>query len=219
MDAVEIYRSGYRYRRRKKITACVYGLTSRDFLPYLIRSVKKCLIHSRVYVVSKSVLYVQCSAGKCLCRRHKPRLFVSTRYKCLWCPIGVQHDWQQCIYAHNYMDVRSSGGGAIPGGSGSADAPSMKCDSANISNMISPLATTQILKENNCTCRRLVKESSDLSSPREGPPRPEDRLRPAAMPALGQAELRHRVTAAVGAGAPGLGGQRLVDTIVNKILF
>jgi hypothetical protein len=32
--------------------------------------------------------------------------FYMSRYKCLWCPIGVQHDWQQCIYAHNYMDVR-----------------------------------------------------------------------------------------------------------------
>lgn len=32
--------------------------------------------------------------------------FYMNRYKCLWCPIGVQHDWQQCIYAHNYMDVR-----------------------------------------------------------------------------------------------------------------
>ena len=35
--------------------------------------------------------------------------FYMSRYKCLWRPIGVQHDWQQCIYAHNYMDVRCVG--------------------------------------------------------------------------------------------------------------
>jgi hypothetical protein len=28
------------------------------------------------------------------------------RYKTLWCPIGVQHDWQNCVYAHNYVDIR-----------------------------------------------------------------------------------------------------------------
>jgi hypothetical protein len=27
-------------------------------------------------------------------------------FKTLWCPIGVQHDWQTCVYAHNYQDAR-----------------------------------------------------------------------------------------------------------------
>ena len=35
--------------------------------------------------------------------------FYMSRYKCLWRPIGVQHGWQQCIYAHSYMDVECSG--------------------------------------------------------------------------------------------------------------
>jgi hypothetical protein len=32
--------------------------------------------------------------------------FYMNRYKTLWCPIGVQHDWQKCVYAHNYLDIR-----------------------------------------------------------------------------------------------------------------
>jgi hypothetical protein len=24
----------------------------------------------------------------------------------LWCPIGAQHDWQTCAYAHTYQDAR-----------------------------------------------------------------------------------------------------------------
>jgi hypothetical protein len=32
--------------------------------------------------------------------------FYMHRYKTMWCPIGVQHDWQSCVYAHNYMDAR-----------------------------------------------------------------------------------------------------------------
>ena len=28
------------------------------------------------------------------------------RYKTQWCPIGSFHDWQECIYAHNYQDYR-----------------------------------------------------------------------------------------------------------------
>lgn len=27
-------------------------------------------------------------------------------YKTIWCPIGAFHDWQECIYAHNYQDLR-----------------------------------------------------------------------------------------------------------------
>jgi hypothetical protein len=27
-------------------------------------------------------------------------------YKTCWCPIGSFHDWQECIYAHNYQDYR-----------------------------------------------------------------------------------------------------------------
>lgn len=32
--------------------------------------------------------------------------FFMYQYKTLWCPIGVQHDWQNCVYAHNYQDAR-----------------------------------------------------------------------------------------------------------------
>jgi len=32
--------------------------------------------------------------------------FFITQFKVLWCPIGVQHNWQHCVYAHNYQDAR-----------------------------------------------------------------------------------------------------------------
>jgi len=32
--------------------------------------------------------------------------FFLHRFKTLWCPIGVTHDWQTCVYAHNYQDAR-----------------------------------------------------------------------------------------------------------------
>jgi hypothetical protein len=32
--------------------------------------------------------------------------FFTERFKTLWCPIGTQHDWQLCMYAHTYQDVR-----------------------------------------------------------------------------------------------------------------
>uniref|UniRef100_A0A7S4QIU1 C3H1-type domain-containing protein n=1 Tax=Alexandrium monilatum TaxID=311494 RepID=A0A7S4QIU1_9DINO len=32
--------------------------------------------------------------------------FFMYRFKTLWCPVGVQHDWQTCVYAHNYQDAR-----------------------------------------------------------------------------------------------------------------
>lgn len=32
--------------------------------------------------------------------------FFTQRFKTLWCPIGAQHDWQACMYAHTYQDVR-----------------------------------------------------------------------------------------------------------------
>lgn len=32
--------------------------------------------------------------------------FFTQRFKTLWCPIGTQHDWQLCMYAHTYQDVR-----------------------------------------------------------------------------------------------------------------
>lgn len=32
--------------------------------------------------------------------------FFLYKFKTLWCPIGVQHDWQTCVYAHNYQDAR-----------------------------------------------------------------------------------------------------------------
>jgi hypothetical protein len=32
--------------------------------------------------------------------------FFTQRFKTLWCPIGGQHDWQGCMYAHTYQDAR-----------------------------------------------------------------------------------------------------------------
>jgi len=32
--------------------------------------------------------------------------FFMWTYKTQWCPIGSFHDWQECIYAHNYQDYR-----------------------------------------------------------------------------------------------------------------
>jgi hypothetical protein len=32
--------------------------------------------------------------------------FFMCKYKTLWCPIGVQHEWHTCVYAHNYQDAR-----------------------------------------------------------------------------------------------------------------
>lgn len=32
--------------------------------------------------------------------------FFMYHYKTLWCPIGVQHEWHTCVYAHNYQDAR-----------------------------------------------------------------------------------------------------------------
>jgi len=32
--------------------------------------------------------------------------FFTTRFKTLWCPVGGQHDWQTCVYAHTYQDAR-----------------------------------------------------------------------------------------------------------------
>lgn len=41
---------------------------------------------------------------------HEPKAltetFFTVRFKTLWCPIGGQHDWQACMYAHTYQDVR-----------------------------------------------------------------------------------------------------------------
>jgi len=34
------------------------------------------------------------------------RDFWMSKYKTLWCPVGMQHDWQSCSYAHNYQDAR-----------------------------------------------------------------------------------------------------------------
>eukprot|EP00929_Paragymnodinium_shiwhaense_P100422 TRINITY_DN6273_c0_g1_i1.p1 TRINITY_DN6273_c0_g1~~TRINITY_DN6273_c0_g1_i1.p1 ORF type:complete len:340 (+),score=32.44 TRINITY_DN6273_c0_g1_i1:43-1062(+) len=28
------------------------------------------------------------------------------KFKCFWCPIGFQHKWMECPYAHNYQDAR-----------------------------------------------------------------------------------------------------------------
>jgi len=32
--------------------------------------------------------------------------FFMYQFKCVWCPITVQHNWQTCLYAHNYQDAR-----------------------------------------------------------------------------------------------------------------
>lgn len=32
--------------------------------------------------------------------------FFTEKFKTLWCPIGAQHDWQNCPYAHTYQDAR-----------------------------------------------------------------------------------------------------------------
>merc|ERR1719265_2393617 len=42
-----------------------------------------------------------------------PEFFMWT-YKTLWCPIGSFHDWQECIYAHNYQDLRRDPPSDIP---------------------------------------------------------------------------------------------------------
>jgi hypothetical protein len=34
--------------------------------------------------------------------------FFMYQFKCTWCPITVQHNWQTCMYAHNYQDARRS---------------------------------------------------------------------------------------------------------------
>jgi len=36
--------------------------------------------------------------------------FFINKFKIFWCPIGVQHDWQTCVYAHNYQDARRNPG-------------------------------------------------------------------------------------------------------------
>mmetsp|Transcript_53650 Transcript_53650/g.143501 ORF Transcript_53650/g.143501 Transcript_53650/m.143501 type:complete len:573 (-) Transcript_53650:275-1993(-) len=33
-------------------------------------------------------------------------VFFTCKFKTLWCPIGAQHNWQTCVYAHTYQDVR-----------------------------------------------------------------------------------------------------------------
>jgi hypothetical protein len=32
--------------------------------------------------------------------------FYMKHFKTLWCPMRMQHDWQKCVYAHNYLDIR-----------------------------------------------------------------------------------------------------------------
>lgn len=32
--------------------------------------------------------------------------FFTQKFKTMWCPVGAQHDWQSCMYAHTYQDVR-----------------------------------------------------------------------------------------------------------------
>lgn len=35
-----------------------------------------------------------------------PESFFIEKFKTLWCPFGVQHDWHKCAYAHTYQDWR-----------------------------------------------------------------------------------------------------------------
>mmetsp|Transcript_158863 Transcript_158863/g.280659 ORF Transcript_158863/g.280659 Transcript_158863/m.280659 type:complete len:639 (+) Transcript_158863:83-1999(+) len=41
---------------------------------------------------------------------HEPKAltedFFTMKFKILWCPIGAQHDWLSCPYAHTYQDAR-----------------------------------------------------------------------------------------------------------------
>jgi len=41
---------------------------------------------------------------------HEPscmtEFFFTQKFKTLWCPIGAQHDWHSCVYAHTYQDAR-----------------------------------------------------------------------------------------------------------------
>ena len=56
--------------------------------------------HSR-----EEVLGAVCSEMEERLEGVNPEFFMWT-YKTLWCPIGSFHDWQECIYAHNYQDLR-----------------------------------------------------------------------------------------------------------------
>ena len=40
--------------------------------------------------------------------------FFMYQYKTHWCPIGVQHDWHTCVYAHNYQAHLGVLGDVIP---------------------------------------------------------------------------------------------------------
>lgn len=40
-------------------------------------------------------------------RNPKPEFFMG-KFKTLWCPYGIQHDWHGCLYAHTYQDCRRS---------------------------------------------------------------------------------------------------------------
>jgi hypothetical protein len=56
--------------------------------------------HSR-----EEILGPVCSADEEALENVTPDFFMWT-YKTQWCPIGSFHDWQECIYAHNYQDYR-----------------------------------------------------------------------------------------------------------------
>jgi len=32
--------------------------------------------------------------------------FFTRKFKTMWCPMGAQHEWQNCVYAHTYQDAR-----------------------------------------------------------------------------------------------------------------
>jgi len=54
--------------------------------------------------------------------------FFINKFKTVWCPIGAQHDWQTCVYAHNYQDARRDP--AV--GYGPAPCAYWKCSDANL---------------------------------------------------------------------------------------
>jgi len=90
----------------EQVAAGSWGLRKHRFCA-TFPSVSKCkqgkgcpYAHSR-----EEVLGPVCSETEERLEGVSPDFFMWT-YKTLWCPIGSFHDWQECIYAHNYQDLR-----------------------------------------------------------------------------------------------------------------
>eukprot|EP00397_Hematodinium_sp_SG-2012_P001590 GEMP01001594.1.p1 GENE.GEMP01001594.1~~GEMP01001594.1.p1 ORF type:complete len:1021 (+),score=211.80 GEMP01001594.1:289-3351(+) len=56
--------------------------------------------HSRDEITGKLFTLVE--------EQQKTDEFYMYKFKTLWCPYGVQHDWHRCVYAHTYQDCRRS---------------------------------------------------------------------------------------------------------------